>query len=150
MAVLGHNYSIFLIERDALGQLSFRGGAGGATAFGGAIGIWPASALIILPVRCNCIPGCWLCLNCHDKYWGIGHTDFLFRAIFYNEPWIYVFYGVAALIMCLWALRPNFQRLRNGTERKVGFRAKRKKREPDQFGRYKGKSNLLHLFTFYF
>src|SRR5690349_8580917 len=39
-AILGHNYSIFLMERDENGKLRFRGGAGGAPALGGAIGIW--------------------------------------------------------------------------------------------------------------
>src|SRR6187431_2407328 len=35
-AILGHNYSFFLLERDANGKLKFRGGAGGAPALGGA------------------------------------------------------------------------------------------------------------------
>lgn len=129
MAVLGHNYSIFLTERDALGRLRLRGGAGGATAFGGAIGIWPASALIILPlgVIAFLVVGY---ASIATISIGVSATMiFLFRAIFYNEPWIYVFYGVGALLLCLWALRPNLQRLRNGTERMVGFRVKRKQKQ---------------------
>ena len=39
-AILGHNHSIFLMERDENGKLRLRGGAGGATAVGGAIGLW--------------------------------------------------------------------------------------------------------------
>src|SRR5215207_3406953 len=39
-AILGHNYSLFLIERDANGKLRFHGGAGGAPALGGAMGLW--------------------------------------------------------------------------------------------------------------
>jgi glycerol-3-phosphate acyltransferase PlsY len=43
-AILGHNYSIFLIERDENGKfVRLRGGAGGATAVGGALGLWPPS-----------------------------------------------------------------------------------------------------------
>src|SRR5512138_541874 len=40
-AILGHNYSLFLIDRDANGKLRFHGGAGGAPALGGAMGLWP-------------------------------------------------------------------------------------------------------------
>ena len=39
-AILGHNYSLFLISRDENGKLHFHGGAGGAPALGGAIGLW--------------------------------------------------------------------------------------------------------------
>ncbi len=39
-AILGHNYSIFLITREN-GKIHFHGGAGGAPALGGAIGLWP-------------------------------------------------------------------------------------------------------------
>ncbi len=47
--VLGHNYSVFLIERNLGGNIRLRGGAGGATAAGGAIGLlWPMWWLILL------------------------------------------------------------------------------------------------------
>ena len=39
-AILGHNYSVFLISRDETGKLRFHGGAGGAPALGGAMGLW--------------------------------------------------------------------------------------------------------------
>src|SRR4030042_1023393 len=50
MAILGHNYSIFLTERDERGRLRLRGGAGGAPMAGGAAGIWLPSVLILLPM----------------------------------------------------------------------------------------------------
>ncbi|MBI5712784.1 MAG: hypothetical protein HZC38_05090, partial [Chloroflexi bacterium] len=34
-----------------------------------------------------------------------------------NGPWEYVIYGVLVVLMQAWALRPNFERLMNGTER---------------------------------
>lgn len=37
--IAGHNYSIFLLERDERGRLRLRGGAGGAVALGGTIGL---------------------------------------------------------------------------------------------------------------
>ena len=51
LAVLGHNYSIFLMRRkpDDTGKmrLHFGGGAGGAPSVGGAVGIWPWNILIV-------------------------------------------------------------------------------------------------------
>lgn len=129
MAVLGHNYSVFLAERDEIGRLRLRGGAGGATALGGAMGIWPASALIILPlgVIVFLVVGY---ASVATISVGVSATlVFLFRSVFYSEPWEFVFYGIGALLLCLWALRPNLQRLRDGTERMVGLRVKRKQKE---------------------
>src|SRR5919106_4134912 len=45
-SILGHNHSIFLIERDEMGKVRLRGGAGGAPAVGGAMGLW----LPMLPI----------------------------------------------------------------------------------------------------
>jgi glycerol-3-phosphate acyltransferase PlsY len=50
LAILGHNYSAFLVERNEDGKLHFRGGAGGATTLGVAIGLWVNSWLVILPI----------------------------------------------------------------------------------------------------
>ena len=49
LAIIGHNYSIFLIEWADGKIIRFRGGAGGATTLGGAIGLWPSSLAITLP-----------------------------------------------------------------------------------------------------
>src|SRR3989304_2280687 len=49
-AILRHNHSIFLAERDENGKfIRLRGGAGGAPSVGGALGIWWPSVLIVLP-----------------------------------------------------------------------------------------------------
>jgi glycerol-3-phosphate acyltransferase PlsY len=50
MAILGHNYSIFLIERDENGKIRLGGGAGGSTSGGGSMGLWSPVMLIILPI----------------------------------------------------------------------------------------------------
>src|SRR5258706_11244373 len=51
-AIIGHNHSIFLPERDENGRIiRLRGGAGGAPFVGGAFGLWAALILIILPPR---------------------------------------------------------------------------------------------------
>lgn len=127
-AILGHNYSIFMIERDD-GKWRIHGGAGGAASLGGATGLWPPAFLIILPL----IP---------LIYFGIGYASvttmsiaflagilFLIRAQLGLGPWMYVLYGVLAEAIVIWALRPNIQRLLNGEERLVGWRATRKIKE---------------------
>ena len=95
--IVGHNYSIFLLEQDERGRLRLRGGAGGASALGGTIGLWPPSILILLPV------GILI-------YFGVGYAS-----------------GLLAEILLLWALRPNIKNLLNGAERGIGWRARRKK-----------------------
>ena len=107
--------------------MRLRGGAGGAACLGGALGLWPASVLVILPLILF-------------VYLFIGYASvttmsiaffatvvFLVKAIQGTLPWQYVVYGLAAEAMLVWALRPNIQRLREGTERMHGFRVWLKK-----------------------
>src|SRR5262249_35283508 len=49
-AVLGHIYSIFLVQRDEQGRLKFKGGAGGGPSVGVAAGLWIGSLFFIVPV----------------------------------------------------------------------------------------------------
>ena len=128
-AILGHNASIFLIRRDAEGRLRLGGGAGGAAAMGGAMGLWPGSILIILPIAVVI-------------YYFVGYASlatlsvsvlaiivFAARAFAGAGPWEYVAYGLGTLILLGWALRPNIKRLIDGTERLHGFRARKQKAE---------------------
>ncbi|MGA2489635.1 MAG: glycerol-3-phosphate acyltransferase, partial [Anaerolineales bacterium] len=48
-AILGHNYSIFLMEQSPKGRLIMHGGAGGAATGGGAFGLWTPAAFILVP-----------------------------------------------------------------------------------------------------
>jgi len=119
LAIIGHNYSAFLIEKDTNGKLHFRGGAGGATTLGAAIGLWINSWKIILP--CAAI-----------FYILVGYASlttisialsatgvFLIRAFKGMNPWAYVFFGVAAVVVVVLALLPNLKRLKEGKERHV-------------------------------
>jgi len=128
MAILGHNYSVFLLERDRDNRLRLRGGAGGAACVGGAMGLWAPSVLIIVPLA-------------GAIWYGIGYASvttmsialmaaiiFAWRAAAGASPWLYVLYGLLAEILLLWALRPNIRRLRDGTERVHGWRARRQER----------------------
>ena len=55
---------------------------------------------------------------------------FAYRGFIGASPWQYAVYGILAEIILIIALRPNIVRLFNGTERLVGWRAKRKKNKP--------------------
>jgi glycerol-3-phosphate acyltransferase PlsY len=125
--ILGHNYSVFLPERDTKGRLRLRGGAGGASALGGAIALWPLSWAFILPfaVLVFLIVGYASITTMSVAL--IATILFTYRAAIGISPWSYVVYGILAEILLIWALRPNLARLRNGTERAVGLRAYRLK-----------------------
>lgn len=121
-AILGHNYSIYLPERDSSGKIiRLRGGAGGAPAVGGALGLWPLSILIIVPLGAA-------------VFFGLGYASvttmsvaffailvFAIRAAQGLSPWSYVLYGVIAELLLIWALRPNIQKLFSGNERVVSI-----------------------------
>jgi glycerol-3-phosphate acyltransferase PlsY len=117
-AIIGHNYSVFLPKRDENGNFrGFRGGAGGAPSVGGAMGLWLPSVLIVLPLGAL-------------AYFTIGIASvvtmmvalfaviiFAIRAAQGLMPWAYVFYGVGAELLLIWALRPNLKKLFEGNER---------------------------------
>jgi glycerol-3-phosphate acyltransferase PlsY len=54
---------------------------------------------------------------------------FAIRAFVNNQPAQYIAFGVAALAIVLYALRPNLKRLKEGTERVVGLRAYFRKKQ---------------------
>ncbi len=126
-AVLGHNYSIFLAERNVRGHLRLRGGAGGATAAGGAFGLWAPSILIILPIGLALLFGVGFASLATMSIGVTAALLFVYRWWSGASPWEYILYGMLVEIILLWALRPNIQRLLNGTERLVGWRARRRK-----------------------
>ena len=123
LAIVGHNYSIFLIHRKD-GKWALRGGAGGATALGGAIALWNPIAFIILPIAFIVYLFIGYASVTTMSIAFIAMVVFIIRAIMGLSPWAYVLYGALALLVLVWALRPNLKRLKEGTERVVGLRAK--------------------------
>ncbi len=130
-AVLGHNYSIFLLESHSEGKIRLRGGAGGAPAAGGAIGLlWPSWWLILLGVPIPLL-----------MFFGVGYASIatisisltvtvIFAVLYflgYSIHWQYIVYGVAIFFILLWALRPNIKALMEGRERFHGWRPWKKK-----------------------
>lgn len=123
LAIIGHNYSIFLVYRKD-GKWALRGGAGGATALGGAIALWNPIGFIILPVAFLIYLFIGYASVTTMSIAFIAMIVFIIRAIMGLSPWAYVIYGALALLVLVWALRPNIKRLIEGTERVVGLRAK--------------------------
>ena len=121
-AIIGHNYSIFLPERDENRKvIGLGGGAGGAPSVGGTLGLWPGSIFIILPLGAL-------------TFFSIGIASITTMAVAFftiiifailasqgHMPWIYVLYGVGAEILLMWALRPNIKKLFEGHERVVKY-----------------------------
>jgi len=115
-AVIGHNWSLYL---------SFKGGAGTAPNIGAAIAFWPVAGLYLAPM----VPlGLYLIGYASVTSLiiaGMVLVTFVVRAALQADPnWWYVGYAVAATAVVVWALRPNIKRLRAGTERLVGLRAR--------------------------
>jgi glycerol-3-phosphate acyltransferase PlsY len=120
-AILGHNYSLFLISRDANGKPRFYGGAGGAPALGGAVGLWPW----MFPIVFGAGALVWFTLGIASvTTMAIGLIVIIVFAIRialgYQES-IDIWYGIIAELLLLWALRPNIKKLFAGQERVVKF-----------------------------
>ncbi len=120
-AILGHNHSIFLAERDENGKLRLRGGAGGAPSVGGAMGLWPASILIILPLGMLTFFSIGIASITTMAVALFAIIVFAVRASQGLMPWMDVWYGVGAEILLVWALRPNLKKLFEGNERVVKY-----------------------------
>ncbi len=126
-AILGHNYSIFVIQRDEKGRVRLHGGAGGGPTVGGAIGLWWPSAFIILPIAILVFVGIGYASITTMSIAVITTIIFAIRYYLGLSPLPDVLYGVIAFIMLVWALRPNIRALIEGRERFHGWRPWRKK-----------------------
>jgi glycerol-3-phosphate acyltransferase PlsY len=109
--VVGHNYSIFL---------GFRGGAGAGAAIGSLAGMSFPVALI---------SGiCGLIALVISRYASVLSTTIAIATLLFltisaflgYTPFAYIVTGILNLLLIAYALRPNYARLRAGTERKIG------------------------------
>lgn len=119
--ILGHNYSMFLIERDGNGNLRFRGGAGGAPAMGGAAGLW----LPMFPIAFVVGALIWFSIGIASlTTMAVGLLviiTFAVRAYLGQQEPIDITYGIVAELLLIWALRPNIRKLLAGNERVVSM-----------------------------
>lgn len=119
-AILGHNYSIFVPERNEQGRIiRLKGGAGGAPAVGGAFGLWGPSIFIIFPLGALIFFTLGIASVTTMSVALSAIIVFSVRAWLGLAPWVHVLYGVLAELLLLWALRPNLQKLFAGKERIV-------------------------------
>jgi glycerol-3-phosphate acyltransferase PlsY len=113
LAVVGHNYSIFI---------GFKGGAGTAATIGGAIGLWPWNGVILVVAG-----GAMIAATRRASVGSIATAlllpiVFALRTRLANAPWAYLIHGLGTSVLTLWALRPNIRRLLRGSERRVTLR----------------------------
>jgi glycerol-3-phosphate acyltransferase PlsY len=120
-AILGHNYSIFLMRRDEDGKLRFHGGAGGAPALGGAVGFWGWSLPIVFVLGAFVFFSLGIASVTTMAVALFVTIIFAIRASLGLMPWTDVLYGVMAEILLMWALRPNIQKLLSGKERVIKY-----------------------------
>jgi len=120
-AILGHNYSVFLASRDNDGKLRFFGGAGGAPAMGGAVGLW----FPMFPIVFGAGLLIWFTIGIASvTTMAIGlivTVVFAIRVYLGYQPPIDILYGVLALFLLIWSLRPNLKKLIAGQERIVSI-----------------------------
>ncbi len=127
-SVLGHNYSVFLVEvsKDLSGRtrLQFRGGAGGAPTVGASIAFWAPSALIMVPVAAAVFYFIGFASVTTLAVGALTFAIFTVRSALGLSPWAYTVFAFGATVALLWSLRPNLLRLAQGTERLHGWRAR--------------------------
>lgn len=119
-AILGHNYSIFMPEVDEHGKFKrLRGGAGGAPAMGGALGLWPPAILIVLPLGAVVLFTLGIASVATMSVALFAIILFAIRAALGLTPWVDVLYPILAEVLLVWALRPNIRKLVEGNERVI-------------------------------
>lgn len=127
-AILGHNYSVFLIERGSHGKLQLRGGAGGAPCLGGALAVGGPLMLLIVPFAALVFALIGYASVTTISIAVSAMLIAIFQAAFQGGSWVHVIYGAVSIGLVMWSLRPNLKRLREGNERVVGLRAYLRKR----------------------
>ena len=110
MAVLGHNYSVFL---------RFRGGKGVATSFGTLLFLDPALALWTFPIGLSVI---LLTRYVSAGSMTGGVAAFVLSLALGRPLWEVATVFLMALLI-FWTHRENLKRLQEGTERRLGERA---------------------------
>jgi glycerol-3-phosphate acyltransferase PlsY len=110
-----------LIDRDQNGKLRFHGGAGGAPALGGAMGLWWP----MFPIVFSAGVLVWFSIGIASVTTMVVGLVVIFvfavRAVWGVQDPIYIWYGVMAEVLLLWALRPNIQKLLAGKERVIKY-----------------------------
>ena len=119
LAVIGHNWSIFL---------GFKGGAGTGPNIGVTVALFPSFGLALMPVGLILLFGVGYASVTSMTIAVLIPIGLAIRAAAGTGSWVHPIYGVLTAISVFIALQPNFKRLKAGTERLVGHRAKARQR----------------------
>jgi glycerol-3-phosphate acyltransferase PlsY len=118
-AVVGHNWSLFL---------GWKGGAGTGPNLGAAIALWPVFGLALIPgVPLVMVVTGYASVASMSIAVAIP-VGLALRAAVAGGSWVHPLYGVLTGTAVMVALLPNIRRLRAGTERMVGPRARARRR----------------------
>lgn len=112
LAIIGHNWSIFL---------GFSGGAGGITSAATTMAISPIAGGIVWLIGAAVI---WWTRMASAATFTVGvgaFVTFLILGINNVTPWPYIVYGVLAVLSVAIALRVNRERIRLGEERIISL-----------------------------
>lgn len=122
-AVIGHVYSIFLMERvtDENGKTHYKmkGGAGGGPSVGAIFALWPPTFYSVVPLGLFVFFVIGYASLTTLSFGFAGLVTLILRAALWGGPWEHVTYSVLVFLLQLWALRPNLQRLLEGNERVI-------------------------------
>ncbi len=111
-AVAGTIWSVFI---------HFKGGAGGVTNMGVTLGLSPIAAIAAIVLGLTAFIGSKMASVGTLTGSATSLVTLILLAALGHSPWAYVLYGIAQLVFVIIALRPNIERIRNGTERRIDF-----------------------------
>ncbi len=111
-AIIGHNWSVFL---------KFRGGAGGMSTAAGliALNVYVGLPMLIVAAIVFYLSRYASVATLTASVGGLAALTVILLAFPALAHWEHLVYGFLTSLACVWALRPNIQRLFAGTERRV-------------------------------
>ncbi len=119
MAVIGHNWSIFL---------KFGGGAGTGPNVGWALAVWWPVAIIACVIGGALLYGIGMASVASLAVAALIPIIFAVRYLLDDISAAYMVGGLITAAIVTWSLRPNIKRIMAGTERLVGPAAKRREK----------------------
>jgi len=111
-AIIGHNWSVFL---------KFRGGAGGMSTAAGLIALnaYVGVPMVVIAALVFYLSRYASVATLTASVGGLAALTVILLAFPAVAHWEHLVYGFLTSLACVWALRPNIQRLLAGTERRV-------------------------------
>jgi len=111
-AIIGHNWSVFL---------KFRGGAGGMSTAAGLIALnaYVGVPMVVIAALVFYLSRYASVATLTASVGGLAALTVILLAFPVVAHWEHLVYGFLTSLACVWALRPNIQRLLAGTERRV-------------------------------